>query len=635
MSRRRKICVFMNEITQTFQHVFGKALSEFALRDGMDVFFYTSYGSYSCPYGRNLLSEIGKKNIIHLPDFSVFDAVIVLPNTFDIFGMDNELYRRLRKEASCHIFCIQSGPSDFHTITIKNKQAIKDMTNHFILKHNFKKIFYMSGPFDTKETPERLEGYTEAMMEAGLKIGPNYIYEGNYWRNRGAKAMNFFLNGTEDYPEAIVCANDYMALSICDELTARGKRVPEDVAVSGFDGIQEGLEHSPSLTSVMVSPELYAAKLFDMLRESLRGNPIQKQVFIQGNLLFGGSCGCHEFLYSYDHAGAVKRLSSTEYLLREAGRITSDYQNDYDLDNAMYVANYYFHTLGCKRGYLCLCTDDESNLKRVEENKEFTDQMILKQIMYIDRDNNPDIKNIRFDRKDILPKEILEGNDISSYVIFPLHFKNMEYGYLVLEPGDKEWPNSLTSTYINTLSGAIENSIYEQKFRTLSEAKKLSQTDPLTGLNNRRGFEDALSKLLADDDGKSLITIVSIDMDGLKPINDIYGHQNGDLAITSMADILRATVKGNEISARFGGDEFMAVLVSDSDARKEEFKKQFFDMLKATSDKLNKPFKLGASIGMCDLKNGDTAQIITCMQIADQRMYEVKKEHHKLNPTGR
>lgn len=635
MTGRRRYCIFMNEITQTFQQRFGKALSGFALRNGIDLFFYTSYGSYSCPYGRNLMSEIGKKNIIHLPDFSVFDAVIVLPNTFDIFGMDNELYRRLRREAKCPVFCIQSGPSDFHTITIKNKNSIKEMTNHFILKHKFKKIYYMSGPFDTKETPERLEGYTEAMMEAGLKIGPNYIYEGNYWRNRGAKAMNFFLNGTDDYPEAIVCANDFMALSICDELKARGKRIPEDVAVSGFDGIQEGLEYSPTLTSVMVSPENYAAKLFDMLDEISRDNNVPRQVFIPGNLLFGGSCGCHEFLYSYDHQEAVKLLSSTEYLLREAGRITSDYQNDYDIDNAMYVANYYFHTLGCEKGYLCLCTEDASSLKHVEENKVFTDQMILKQIMYRDRDDNPETKNIRFERKDILPKEVLDANDVSSYVIFPLHFKNMEYGYLVLQPEGSQWPNSLTNTYINTLSGAIENSIYEKEFRSLSEAKKLSQTDPLTGLNNRRGFEDSLSRLLTDDDGKSLITIVSIDMDGLKPINDIYGHQNGDLAITSMADILRATVRENEISARFGGDEFMAVLVSDSDARKEEFKQQFFDKLKETSDKLNKPFKLGASIGMCDLKNGDTAQVIKCMQIADQRMYEVKKEHHKVNPTGR
>jgi len=66
----------------------------------MDVIIYSSLGSYSCPYGRNLLSEMGKKNIIYLPDYSGFDAIIVLPNTFDIYGMDMEFYSLVKKRNS-------------------------------------------------------------------------------------------------------------------------------------------------------------------------------------------------------------------------------------------------------------------------------------------------------------------------------------------------------------------------------------------------------------------------------------------------------------------------------------------------------------------------------------------------------
>lgn len=634
MSNRRRICVFMNEIVQTFQHKFGKALIDIAKEHDTDVFIYTSYGSYSCPYGRNLLSEIGKKNILYLPDVSVFDAVVVLPNTFDIYGMDNELYRILREHAKCPVFCLQSGPSDFYTISIENKNTIKQMTNHFLLDHKFRKVYYMSGPFDTKDSPERLEGYTEAMIEAGLTIKPNYIYEGNYWRNRGKKALDFFLNGTDDYPEAIVCANDYMALSICDELKARGKRIPEDVAVSGLDGIQEGREYTPTLTSFIVHPELFAIQLMNMLDDLTRGNKIHKHAYLKGKPIFGGTCGCRDILFAYDHIESVKRLSATEILLREAGRITSDYQNDYDLENALSVADFYFHTLGCSKGYLCLCTEDESHLKSVEENKVFTDRIILKQIMYVSREVKPDTDDIEFDRRDILPPDILNSNEASGYILFPLNFKNKEYGYLVLKPSDDQWPNSLTNTYINALSAAIENSFYDKQFRSLSEAKKLSQTDPLTGLNNRRGFEDALSKLLTGDTGGNIITIVSIDMDGLKHINDYYGHQDGDTAITSLAEILKEVVTENEICARFGGDEFMAVLVSDSDARKDMFKDVFLRKLKERSESLGRPYKLGASIGMCDLKNGNTDQVIACMQIADQRMYNEKKEHHKHTPRG-
>ena len=92
-------------------------------------------------------------------------------------------------------------------ITINNRKTMKTLTEHFIKVHGFSRIYYMSGPFTSKDSPERLEGYKEAMAEAGLEIKPNYIYEGNYWLNRGKKAIDFFLNGTHTYPEAIICAH--------------------------------------------------------------------------------------------------------------------------------------------------------------------------------------------------------------------------------------------------------------------------------------------------------------------------------------------------------------------------------------------------------------------------------------------
>ena len=622
--QRKKICIFMNEIVQNFQQEFGKFFSFLANREGIDVFIYTSYGSYSCPYGRNLLSEIGKKNIIYLPDFSVFDAIVALPNSFDINGMDTELFDLIRKKATCPVFCLQSGPSDFKTITIDNKNTIKELTEHFIKVHGFKKIYYMSGPFSSKDSPDRLAGYKEAMEEAGLEVLPNYIYEGNYWINRGKKAMDHFLAGTDEYPEAIICANDYMALSICDELKERGKSVPEDVAVTGVDGIVEGADYTPSLTTVVVEPEKYALKLLDLIKYEWNNVEVPNITSIPEKIIYRASCGCGEQV-AVSHAKAIKRLGITEVLLREAGRITADYQNDYDLDNALSVADFYFHTLECDKGYVCLCNEDESHMSRVERNKVFPGRMILKQEMHIDREKKADILNIEFDRRDILPSEVLDTEFAYTYILYPLHFKSREYGYLVLVPSLDQWANSLTCTYINTLSNAIENSFYDKQFKSLSEAKKMSQTDPLTGLNNRRGFEEGLAKILSDDTGDRKIFIVSIDMDELKQINDMYGHAEGDFAITTLAGALSSSLNEDEICARFGGDEFMAVLVSESDQRKTEFETGFRARLEEETEKMDKPFKLGASIGIAELKDGNTSQIIICMQNADRLMYDDKR----------
>ena len=624
---RKKICIFMNEIVQSFQKEFGQYFSQLANRMGIDVFIYTSFGSYSCPYGRNLLSEIGKKNIIYLPDFSAFDAIIALPNSFDIRNMDTEFYDLVRKTAKCPVFCLQSGPADFNTVTINNRKTMKDLTEHFIKMHGFTRIYYMSGPFTSKDSPERLEGYKAAMAEAGIEIKPNYIYEGNYWLNRGKKAMDFFLNGTHDYPQAIICANDYMAISICDELMARGKSVPDDVAVTGFDGILEGAEYTPSLTTVTIEPDVYALKVFELMIKAMDGKEIPKVTELNEKIIYRASCGCGCQMKSIDHTRVLKRLDSTEMLLREAGRITADYQNDYDLDNALKVADFYFHTLECDKGYVCLCKHDPAQEKDIEKNELFTDRMILKQAMYIDRTRKADKIDLEFDRKDVLPDVALDAEEPHTYIVYPLHFKSKEYGYLILMPSKNQWANSLAATYINTLSNAIENSYYEKKFRSLNGAKKMSQTDPLTGLSNRRGFEEDMSVLLSDCIENKIISIVSIDMDGLKAINDEYGHADGDLALTTFADTLLESLRKTEICARFGGDEFIAVLVSDTDERKEEFENNFKAKLKEASDKLNKPYRIEASIGICDITEGTTDQIITSMQIADQRMYEQKRKH--------
>ena len=262
---RKKIALFMSEITQVFQTECGKAIIDLASLHDMDVVIFASYGSYTSPYGRNLLSEIGKKSILQLPEYSSFEAIIALPGSFDINGMDREFYELVKTNASCPVILLQTGHPDFYTISAENRDTMYKMTRHFIDVHHFTDICYMSGPYMHKDSPDRLRGFVNAMRDSGLSIESNTIFEGNYWRNRGAKALDFFMQGRRSYPQAIICANDYMALSICEELKKRGVRVPEDVCVCGFDGIKEGEDTTPSLTTVTVRPEKFAEAAFQLI----------------------------------------------------------------------------------------------------------------------------------------------------------------------------------------------------------------------------------------------------------------------------------------------------------------------------------------------------------------------------------
>ena len=631
----------MSEITQFFQKSFGTALTKAARERDMDLIIYASYGSYSCPYGRNLLSEIGKKNIIYLPDYSSFDAIIVLPNTFDILGMDTEFFELVRKHATCPVICLQNDFSEkypeFYSITVENTETMYSMTKHIIEKHGFTDICYMSGPFDSKDSPDRLKGFRLAMEEAGLKIDSNTIYEGNYWTNRGAQALDHFMNGRMTYPQAIICANDFMALSVCDELKKRGLRIPEDVAVTGVDGIREGRKYDPPLTTITIRPKNYAEAAIRIIDSIFSGGQPDHVVKVADEILLRNSCGCHEEKpFRNDETDEDLRIfPDNEFLLREAGRITGDYQNRYDIDNSLSVASFYFPALESEKGFLCFCDDTDPAQVSMEPNQTFTDEMTLMQIMRADSRMYPEKLDKRFNRADILPPEYFETDQPETYIIFPLYYKTKEYGYLVLNPSPGEWPNALTDTYTNALSSALESNYYQKQIMEFADIKKLSETDPLTGLYNRRGFENGLSDLLATSENETSseinISIVSIDMDNLKAINDVYGHSEGDFALRTLADTLKSCIAEGEVCARFGGDEFSAILITGKPDRIREFTDGFDCLLAKASETSGKPYPIHASVGISTLKGRNTKDIFACMQAADESMYSNKRNYKKKN----
>jgi diguanylate cyclase (GGDEF)-like protein len=95
-----------------------------------------------------------------------------------------------------------------------------------------------------------------------------------------------------------------------------------------------------------------------------------------------------------------------------------------------------------------------------------------------------------------------------------------------------------------------------------SDAVKLAFSDALTGLYNRRYVEDLLPRLVKEAQRGQHFTLLAFDVDGLKRVNDTYGHAAGDTVITRVAEQLRLGVRGADLAARLGGDEFLALLPS-------------------------------------------------------------------------
>jgi diguanylate cyclase (GGDEF)-like protein len=154
----------------------------------------------------------------------------------------------------------------------------------------------------------------------------------------------------------------------------------------------------------------------------------------------------------------------------------------------------------------------------------------------------------------------------------------------------------------------------------------ISQTDELTGLYNRRGFFNmsAQSLYLAGRTGKTGLLIFA-DMDGLKNINDSYGHDEGDSAIKVMAGILSQTFAAANIIARIGGDEF-AILIIDVDIQRLPF---FQECIASNTGAYNqqsgKPYQISISVGAVSFKCETDITIENLLIQADKLLYEQKR----------
>lgn len=164
--------------------------------------------------------------------------------------------------------------------------------------------------------------------------------------------------------------------------------------------------------------------------------------------------------------------------------------------------------------------------------------------------------------------------------------------------------------------------------RANEELQNLSLTDELTGLYNRRGFllhaEQHLKVFRSRESDRGLWLMVA-DMDGLKHINDTYGHPEGSRAIKAMGEILRRTLRDADVVARPGGDEFTALLPNTRD----DVATSLPDRIRANVDAWNSvsdtSYKLGVSIGLAKADFKSEVGVQAMIDEADQAMYADKK----------
>lgn len=621
------IGLFLGGIKTEYTSMVLQAITNYVRsRDDITLFCFSVF---SIGYN-NLLHAEGEKSVFILPDLKQLDGIIVLPDTIQEFGMDKEVVARIKSEADCPVVSIREEVDGFTNILIDNEYAIYDMTKHFIEYHKFKDIRFVAGKMELKDARQRLAGYKKAMAEAGLEVTEDMIFYGNYWKDKGPEIVNQFIKEEEKYPEAIVCANDFMAVSVYEELKKRNIRIPEDICVSGFDDLDESQQLDPPLSSIRVDFPLMGVAAIDSIVKMIKENiKIADSVLIKTTSFHRGSCGCSDpiNIRKPDIVEYQTYRNMTQYCIY----MGHDYESLMDIDQCIELTGSFAKTFSADSFYMCLFgkaeLDEDGN--KIKVGRFNSDEVKLKYFYDEECDGKPEVS---FKYKDLLPKDYKANLENSICYVVPIHYNTEVYGYAIIKMNNADY-SKLQEQYefllINFSNGLNRIYTHEELF-SMRDIKEMYLKDALTDIYNRRGFNSAISRLYREGNNIK-IAFVSIDMDGLKYINDVFGHQCGDDAIVETSKCIVGALKKGEFCARMGGDEFEAVLIIDSESRVEEFYQDVQYNLIQANKKIQADYILDVSIG---IYMAETNYSMTeCMEEADKLMY--KNKNSKKNKQGR
>jgi len=230
------------------------------------------------------------------------------------------------------------------------------------------------------------------------------------------------------------------------------------------------------------------------------------------------------------------------------------------------------------------------------------------------------LKSVLPEVADGIIKEVVDGSPSKAIINIPLFIRNNHYGWFNVFSSRKELTAGETD-FLSIFAQQIEMTITIADL--FEEVKAQAVTDGLTGLYNRRYFEEYLKKEVTRAlRQKQSFSIIGLDLDNLKEINDKRGHAYGDLAIKTVANVLKKNARSIDTAARMGGEEFNVILPGiDSKGAMiaaERIRKALED------EKIDTIGHITASIGVATfLEHSDNIEDI--LELTDQAMYQSKR----------
>ncbi len=262
-------------------------IEDAARRHGAQILYFS---------GRSLHSPVpfeSTHNTVYETAFNAsLDGLIVL-SLLANYCDDAALTAFLSRYKDMPIVTVNFRSSAGNAVFADNAPGFEALVRHLVEMHGYKKLAFVKGPERNPDAMERYAVYKSVLADNGIRLDPALVTEGYYTFRAGQEAVRVYLDERGLRPgrdmEAIVCANDAIALGVIDALSDRGFRVPSDIAVTGFDNMNESIFPKFPLTSVKQHLREIGSSAVDSLMD---WKPEKDPLYFDTELVIRDSCGC-------------------------------------------------------------------------------------------------------------------------------------------------------------------------------------------------------------------------------------------------------------------------------------------------------------------------------------------------------
>ena len=541
---------------------------------------------------------------------------------------------------------LENDIDGYRCITKNNEPGMRECMRYLIHKKGYRKIGFISGPETSRGARARERFFFEEMEKTGLAVLPGQFARGDF----NGLCEDVVIRMLNDNPEieAIACACDESAFTAYRVLRERGLTVGKDVAITGFDDLPRAAMMDPPLSTVNMAADRlgYEAGL-----EAIRlceGKPMHTRQ-ISSKFVRRASCGetgaipieegqddsAIRMLYEArrNEVYALKRREwTTLQIVDDALRESEDSRLVYRqiLED--------FQTLGVKNAEFLMFAEPlkyTPGQRFVINHKAVLQGSIRNGAVELPESDGMEIK-----LSQVLSRIAVDGELSDLYTVGGLMANHELFGLMLVESDSLDDDGQMMALImIGYALKHIQMIRNEKEMVALLNRHNLalqrqSFHDEMTGLLNRRGYMMQVKAKLLDFQGQ-YGAVVFLDLDGLKTINDTYGHEKGDEAIWMTSELLKECLRENDLLARLGGDEFVAFLIIKEREHIRTVIERIQRHFAAYNEEKQPVYTLSISSGyhIFQIDQDTSGRLSSYLAMADEMLYK-EKRHKKQSRRG-